>query len=136
MVMVFAQINPFCTKNRMFKSHSIFKQFLAIFISFVVIFVTKMRRKLTSLGTCCFFSHVKPEVQKPYWTDFTWHLGLTLKGRYNLDGHCELIDGICEWNIESKEWFSQKNYCLLSQTHNTKISFLCKMSFIIISWLV
>ena len=58
MVMVFAQINPFCTKNRMFESHSIFKQFLAIFISFVVISVTKMRRKLTSLGTCCFFSHV------------------------------------------------------------------------------
>ena len=48
----------FCTKNRMFESHSIFKQFLAIFISFVVISVTKMRRKLTSLGTCCFFSHV------------------------------------------------------------------------------
>ena len=121
MVMVFAQINPFCTKNRMFKSHSIFKQFLAIFISFVVIFVTKMRRKLTSLGTCCFFSHVKPEVQKPYWTDFIWHLGLTLRvGKlYNT----ELIDGICEWNTESKEWFTQKNCCLLSQTHNTRSIF-------------
>ena len=68
-----------------------------------------MRRKLTSLGTCCFFSHVKPEVQKPYWTDFTWHLGLTLKGRYNLDGHCELIEESVNGTQNQKSDLHRKN---------------------------